>query len=141
MRYQFTRISPAYTTEWQRNREISHKVEIPFELEVLRCIIAIVGSIQKYECSTLQKKVMDYLEDRRIQRESRSVLLDMSIEVYAKKLKIEAYSMQKTINSNVTAIRRVMHDQDNCKEYYCLLQLSVFQRSPELYDDANESIR
>lgn len=106
---------------------------LPFELEVFRNIVYIVGSKHRKEYIALKKKVNRYLELLKVLKEGRRpAILSMGLESHSMDLRSEMERMVMHINSNMEALNDIV-DDDNCDEYLALMNLSIFKKVPSLY--------
>jgi hypothetical protein len=106
---------------------------LPFELEVFRNIVYIVGSKHRKEYIALKKRVGRYLELLKVLKEGRRpAILSMGLESHSMDLRSEMERMVMHINSNMEALNEVV-DSENCDQYLALMNLSIFKKIPSLY--------
>mmetsp|Transcript_22480 Transcript_22480/g.32815 ORF Transcript_22480/g.32815 Transcript_22480/m.32815 type:complete len:644 (-) Transcript_22480:212-2143(-) len=121
--------------DWRvNNSKNSSYPPIPFEQDVFRGLVTMLGAKEKAEYNRLKKKLQVYLDFlQSLKRRNSHAILSMNLEFHSQNLKSEMTRMSSRMKSNLEAVEELVEDEDHADKYMDLMHLSVFRDDPSLY--------
>jgi hypothetical protein len=106
---------------------------VPFEHDMLRALLGILGAKHKSEYYSIKNKVEEYLRMlRTFKKERKKTILSLGLELESHNLKNEITRIMSRMHSNMHAFSEFSKG-DNSEDCFALLALSIFRDDPNLY--------
>jgi hypothetical protein len=111
--------------------------DIPFEQDMFRALITLLGAKEKAEYHRIRKSLELYLSYlKKLKTNSRHQILSMGLEFHSQNLKSQLGHIISRMRNNFHAMAEVCNEEDDklTESYLELMSLSVFMKKPYLYD-------
>jgi hypothetical protein len=123
-------------TDWRVNNTENNS-DIPFEQDMFRALITLLGAKEKAEYHRMRQSLELYLGYlKRLKTNSRHQILSMGLEFHSQNLKSQLNHVISRMRNNLHAMTEVYNEDDDkmTESYLELMSLSVFLKKSYLYD-------
>lgn len=129
-------LSASLFPDWRVNTTENNS-DIPFEQDMFRALITLLGAKEKAEYHRMRKSLELYLSYlKKLKTNSRHQILSMGLEFHSQNLKSQLNHIISRMKNNLHAMTEIYNEEDDklTESYLELMSLSVFLKKSYLYD-------